>query len=427
MAFGLATPSIAQVIGGAVDNPNEISSESTVRVELCFRLKHSFRWHSDHSSFSPPYKAKGIHFRLEDPTGQVKTLVADPETGCRRTKIRPQTSYAVIVESRATLTNDNTVLLMDHHMNENLYEWTAPENLFVYGPGTIHYEWPTTTNDGNPENISTIMAALTKTLDRRAITEDETYRVYRNSYPPELDVPTDAQGVCGEHGGACFSDTINPGFPAVWLQVDTFPENTRDQFSISHEIGHYGLYLLLDEELGRGNHVGSATGDTRDYSLPVIPGITSTCADGVAGHSAGNADYPMGTEEWGNTAFIEGFAHYYSVTVWNKRNHQSCDYRNLNCSGQDRAIDYCYTDVGLRHTPTTGFELDWVKFFWQSEHTDGGCGIAFSTIIDIIKDANPTAWTDNAGPLFLAAMAPTHLSGTDLECIQNKIVDRLVY
>jgi hypothetical protein len=67
----------------------------------------------------------------------------------------------------------------------------------------------------------------------------------------------------------------------------------------------------------------------------------------------------MGSEEWGNCAFNEGWAQFISASVWNRRGDTDCDYRGThswnNCYDPGSAAAapsvlsgsrlYCFKDV----------------------------------------------------------------------------------
>ena len=318
-------------------------------------------------------------------------------------------SYRVRVYSEANADDGNTIRVMDDSLARNVYRHTFDEALVVnLGVGhleqgsTVEYVWEADKNGSIEEQVPNVLATAIFTLRQNSVTSDEEYRIYTTT---TLD-PCDDM--------ACFSATADSVGPAVWAT-----EGVNDRYVVSHELGHLALYLRM------GAQIGEVGGHSLDDRLPHIPGITSPCANGAA-HTPGDDEYEFGSEESGNTAFSEGFAQYYSASVWNDSSSTECFYRGIDCYEPGSAFDACYTDNGVDHVWWTGFERDWLTTLWAIER-DSGCGVSLESIVDIVVAADPPRWMNNHAKAELLLHAGTELTGAEYSCFLDTISDRIAF
>ena len=403
-----------------------INSGSTT-VELCFRFGFDVNVDSSGGDFPPAgqvddlgrsyFLARGVRFEIVNAAGTTTQFNADTTTGCETVKLSPFDSYRVVVFSEATFADGNTVKVMDDQQSKNIYSFLAAANLQPLSiSSALTFLWPADWFGALEDSVPSVMGALVKTMTSHSMTHNEDYHVYMTDdpkiYPCKLST-------------ACMHPTADdPPGPAVWLT------GRANKWVISHEIGHLALFLRLGYGVG-----GSLLGAPPDYGLFYVPGLTSECADGST-HQWGRdvTAYPYGSEETGNAAFEEGFAHYYSASVWNRNQDgpagedgQDCQYDGaVDCADPTLAFDYCYTAHGLKHFLPTGFERDWLTTLWQIER-EAGCGINFSKIIDIIEQSDPTRWDHGAALLEIAFSVGFHLSGDDYLCFLETLTERIKF
>lgn len=399
----------------ALDHPNSVAPEVTgacigespgtavsARVELCFEFQAAFL--ANGGDFPLPDEnepARGVRFRVTDGSGLASQHDADPVTGCKTLELDGLARYEVTVLSQAALADGNQIQLKLDDSQADPFEWTATTSLVpsVLPEARVRYVWPADPLGNGIPHVSTVMAALVRTVGTRALTRGETYRAYFEGSTCRLP--------CVE------SD--RSGASSVYL-----PDPRVDKFAISN------MVALLATQQRLGGEIGSVGGDLPDCSLAAAN--ASRCANGAT-HVAGTTGFEMGTEEYGNCAFIHGWSHYVATSVWNRPDEPNCDYKQQNpfgdCYEPGSAAAHCYD--GLEPSLLgIGFERDWLTALWALERFDG-CAIPFPIIADILTSANPRAWTNASARSALIAAAPPHLSRSAFECLETTLTTRVIH
>ena len=377
-------------------------------VKLCFRLAPDFVSYTPDAPTRESYLARGIRFDLTDSGGVVTTFNANLNTGCKKVELESNESYRVRVYSEANAADGNTIRVMDDSLAQNVFRHTFENSLvinlslgYLEQGSTVEYVWEADKYGSVEDRVPNALATAIYTLRQNAVTSDEEYRLYT----------TTTLAPCDEDD-ACFSATADALGPAVWANG-----GLSDRYVVSHELGHLALYLRMGEQIGDDG------GHSLEYRLPHIPGITSPCANG-ASHTPGDDEYEFGSEESGNAAFAEGFAQYYSASVWNDSASTECFYRGLDCYEPGRAFDACYTDNRVDHVWWTGFERDWLTTLWAIER-ESGCGVSLESTVDIVVAADPQRWMNNHAKAELLLHAGTELTGAEYSCFLDTISDRI--
>jgi hypothetical protein len=190
------------------------------------------------------------------------------------------------------------------------------------------------------------------------------------------------------------------------------PGTNRLKFVIAHEIGH------VVGGIRDGN-----TGPNFDYSA----GADGGCPVGGTAHT-------RHSKEFQSAVAVEGWASFFSESMWNSGLESDCVYDNqfltdwdldgtsddtvgtgipvagyMNCEGIPvpgvaswvTARDYLSDMVdaadpaGCGGTKVNrGTEYDWMRFFWDMRTDEG---VVLSTLVDLYDDMNPHTWDENGG------------------------------
>jgi hypothetical protein len=157
------------------------------------------------------------------------------------------------------------------------------------------------------------------------------------------------------------------------------------EFVIAHETGHYVMWNSINES-----------------ESPLLHG------DGVeTGNSpchSGADEHRLRSVEEINTAFVEGFAYFYSANVFVDPNGPDCtiDYAGevFNCLEGDMDIpepwmeSRCSMDKGTGNWAGLGVDADWIRQFWDV-HAQGPNRPSMNSILTWLKSANDLVdWSD---------------------------------
>lgn len=374
---------------------NEPAGATTwTSVELCLDFEHAFLADGGDFPSQGTIDARGVRFIVTDGAGVETAHYADPITGCKTIALDTFGAHRVRVRSIAAFGDGNEVMVLNDDVEAVNFGWTAAPGLVpaALPELSLNFSWPVTPPGNATPNVSNVMAALVATFTSHALTTDQYYRVYlRGGTCPEPCVALDPKGN-----------------RAVFLNG-----NGSNPFDITRLVAELATFYRLGGAVGGDAGVA---GDAGDCGL--LDPAASSCANGP-GHTAGSVEYPMGSEEYGNCAVSNGWAHYVSASVWNRSDQADCTYGGLSsvsdCDAPGSARASCYGEA--EQTLDTGFERDWLSTFWALERLDG-CGLPFAVIADIWESANPTAWAHADARSALLAAAPLHTSGAALDCFE---------
>jgi hypothetical protein len=207
-------------------------------------------------------------------------------------------------------------------------------------------------------------------------------------------------------GGCCNDDNVDTEDSVIYIDQSGVASS---KYASAHEFGH----CLLTHRTGVS---GNADDD-----------LTATTCDGRIGEPADYTGHWFVSEEYQSDAFWEGFAEYYSATVFNNHTaatdcsmyfYKPADWDNDDDEGEDEGAqflschgsalvhfdggfysrtgsDYFGTYCSSGEAPNHAMEFDWIRFLWvmDVEYDMGPVEIA-----DVYEEAHPisdTSWKTN--------------------------------
>ena len=183
------------------------------------------------------------------------------------------------------------------------------------------------------------------------------WECFGESSPPCEDVPPD--------GGTKYNSDEQ--------RVEISEARSHRKFVISHEMGRHLL----------------------DYKAP--DKTSQDCSLSATDCPADANEHSMGSLEWSNCAFTEGWAHFYAADTWNSHSQLDCVFRYY--KGSNRTVDCEGTQtpawpVGYIGNVCTvsshdgrGVELDWLRQFWDV-HTNQTGSPSFTDMANWVRDAS---------------------------------------
>lgn len=338
----------------------------TVRICIEYEVQFDDAWVGDYWTTTGPYNARGPYVKVTETTsGDVvhDDYVASSGTyvGCT-----PQYSmsdslaggYTIKVWMKNKVAQDNLIEVWD--------QWSLPRSMtvfvvdtnFVPTAGSGSYDFLVRGSDYGTgwQDYINVAAAGSYAVERRnGDITGKTFRFYMTD--------NDA-GSCSP-GAGC---TI-PG-DGSWVGA-VADEKQKIVHEAGHNIAHYG----------NGSLIPVAT-----YTLAAEPGSPCPGGDGWA----------IVSKEYRTAAALEGFVHYYAITVWNDGGETDCEFNDQgwtiasadDCEGTaQHMVDVCGGTLDSR-----GVAVDWLTFWWDIQTN---CTTGFADILEVWDGAGPHSWVSS--------------------------------
>lgn len=303
----------------------------------------------------------------------------DPSTGCTGILwLDDATDYVVKGESRAEVEDSIVLTVMNNTVADAVYvSWFYPEAA-PYNPPSM-----------SPVQV-TLVAGPGIAADTLAVATNAVNRWHGALSNEQIDFYVQQP----------FADTH-------YLDNQVIANNEDHKWVLAHEIGHV-IAEMRDEGLP----------PLKDYDEPVDNCYTNIPA---------GTSHEMGSKEWQSTAAMEGFANFYSSTIWNNITQSNCDFVywapiDWDLDGTDDESSNssfpCFGDpcvAGECASPSFMNDEDWLGDLVSAADTQGCAGtltnraseydvmrmywgiminqgVSVGQCLNLYDDANPSTW-----------------------------------
>ena len=347
---------------------SSIGFADTVTINFCFEYDYEYGdtgrgdYYIDNTNDFPD--AKGIYMELYKKGLIFKHKIAygftGSSTGCKSFDLDSTEEYSVKLIAKAIIDNNNVNYVKDSYEYTPFihHQWVSDDVTYTQsGTATYRYDWYETYQTSN------ILAAGMKSINRRPA------------------------GVSG-HSTTFWTDECDSGAPGCHtdhgLVIGDAGLNRR--FLIAHEIGHE-LFNARNNEQGHTNNCSHYT------SYP------------DCGTDTGSTSHGWHTREYASCAVYEGWANFYSATVWNDKTENSCHYKDEDCYNDSKHFE---NECAVTPMDSYGVEGDWTNFWWDI-HSDEDILMSVADTLAILIDTDPEDWDVNGEDevyenIFAAAM-----------------------